>query len=600
MAHIDHSKKDSGARHPEWFKVGANIANLANEIAGRFDLVGLASPVAGSGVPACYKPLIAEIEVNTDVAFGFGVTPEMVGDLQNRDTQFEFPKATGAVMHEAFHAKYSGWNLENAFEALRHDEYEALVLLEEGRIEAWGLKSTPRAKNFLSACAMEIVIGDIEESTATEVEQLAMLVGLVHGRVIAGVLDEEDVREVLDIIESGLGFENVERLTALIPDFQKHGIHNDITSLYPIAIEWAKIVRDIKSEKGEDEDGKGEDGEAEGDSGEGSGMGELLREVMGKMAEVMEDIAVANHDELASQQESEEWKDEVDHRANKAKEEAKHRKMAGEVFGRGTGPDGAGTASRLLERRKPTAGERSAAVLIARLLEKAKYRERDVTQVMSATPGGRLRPKALVQGAALKEKGVRTPIEPWRKNVRKVTEDPTLTVGVLVDISGSMGDAMQPMAVTAWVMSEAVKRVQGKCAMVYYGSDVFATLKAGQHLDEVTVYSAPDGTEKFDKAFQAINGSLNLLDGSGARMLVVVSDGHYTGEETKATRKWVARCEQAGVAVLWLPFDNGYTAERLVGKYGATVVAGKLNPVEAASKIGQACAKALTKIGNRN
>jgi hypothetical protein len=123
-----------------------------------------------------------------------------------------------------------------------------------------------------------------------------------------------------------------------------------------------------------------------------------------------------------------------------------------------------------------------------------------------------------------------------------------------------MSSAMHPMASTAWIMSEAVRRVQGRCAMVYYGSDVFPTLKAGQRLKEVSVYSAPDGTEQFDRAFRSLDGSLNLLNGTGARLLVVVSDGHYTPEETEMAKRWLKACTRNGVAVLWLPIgDSGAT-----------------------------------------
>jgi hypothetical protein len=206
----------------------------------------------------------------------------------------------------------------------------------------------------------------------------------------------------------------------------------------------------------------------------------------------------------------------------------------------------------------------------------------------------------LVQGAALRERGVFTPVEAFRKTVRKHTEDPTLTVGVMVDISGSMSSAMNPMATTAWVMSEAVKRVQGKCAMVYFGNDVFPTLKAGQSLDEVVVYTAHDGTEKFDKAFQALDGSLDLLYGSGARLLVVVSDGCFTGNESRKAQEWVKRCEEAGVAILWLPFDNGHSAQYLLRNSRVKPLTGVLDPSVAAREIGNACAKALTAVGARH
>jgi hypothetical protein len=183
----------------------------------------------------------------------------------------------------------------------------------------------------------------------------------------------------------------------------------------------------------------------------------------------------------------------------------------------------------------------------------------------------------------------------WERRIRKHTDEPTLNVGVMVDISGSMRAAMEPMATTAWVMSEAVRRVQGKAAMVYYGQDVFPTLKAGQHLDGVKVWSANDPTEKFDKAFKALDGALNLLNGNGARLLVVVSDGVYTDGECRNATKWVKRCEQQGVAVLWLTFQDRHNqnAESLCKGTKAVVLSGRLDPADAAVEIGRAAARAL-------
>lgn len=585
MTHFQPHDTTAGVRHPEWLAVGANIGALVNQLAGRYDLVGLASPDAGSGAPACYKPKVAEVEVNTEVAFGFGIKPSMIGDLQSRDTQYEFPKAVGAIAHEAFHARFSCWDLDKAQADLQKDEFDALVLLEESRIEAQGANAEPRYRVFLRTCAMEIVLADLENFEGSLVRQLTQLVGLLHGRVIADVLDEDEVADVLDTVEEKLGRDTVEKLCEILRKFQAHENHSDLSAVYPLAIEWAKITRELAEERGEEMTKE---------------QKKMMKELMKQLAEASEAVAIGNHSDLEDQQESEEWKEEVANRAEKAKEEREHEKVAAEVFGRGTGPSSAGTRSKLIMKRKPTSEERSAAVIISRLLEKAKYRERDLTEVGSILPPGRLRTKALVQQAALRDKGINKQVEAFRKTVRKHTDDPTLTVGVMVDISGSMSSAMQPMATTAWVMSEAVRRVQGKCAMVYYGSDVFATLKAGQHLEEVAVYDAPDGTEKFNKAFKALDGSMNLLNGEGARLLVVVSDGEYTHDEVRATRSWLARCDQAGVAVLWLPFDNGHTARSLTKSSKAGVVAGTMDPTQTANEIGAMAAKVLTEVGKRN
>jgi hypothetical protein len=130
--------------------------------------------------------------------------------------------------------------------------------------------------------------------------------------------------------------------------------------------------------------------------------------------------------------------------------------------------------------------------------------------------------------------------------------------------------------------------------MVYYGEGVFPTLKPGQHLDKVNIYTAPDGTENFDKAFKALNGALGLIHGTGARLLVVVSDGCYTSAETKAAKAWVDACSRAGVGVLWLPIDDGRTAKYITAGTSAVMLPNTSNPTVVATEIGAAAAKALT------
>jgi oligoribonuclease NrnB/cAMP/cGMP phosphodiesterase (DHH superfamily) len=132
--------------------------------------------------------------------------------------------------------------------------------------------------------------------------------------------------------------------------------------------------------------------------------------------------------------------------------------------------------------------------------------------------------------------------------------------------------------------------------MVYYGSDVFPTLKRGQHLTDVNVYTAPDNTEKFDKAFKALNGELNLLNGSGARMLVIASDGQYTPEQRESARKWLKACTDNGVAVVWLEYDGSTRhVERLVANKNVQVVSVGRDVTESADIIGKASATALAR-----
>jgi hypothetical protein len=56
----------------------------------------------------------------------------------------------------------------------------------------------------------------------------------------------------------------------------------------------------------------------------------------------------------------------------------------------------------------------------------------------------------------------------------------------------------------------------------------------------------------------------------------------------------------AGVAVLWLPFDNGRSAQRLLHAASVGIVPGTMDPAKTASEIGSMAANLLTKIGKRN
>jgi hypothetical protein len=563
---------------------------MANKWSLRDDLVAYVGPGAGGPAPACYSPTQAEVEVNVDVAFAKGITPDEIGDITLRKTQYEFPKATGAIMHEAFHARFSQWSMPKAYEELEKDEYNALVLLEESRIEYQGLKSMATARPFLRACAMEIVIGDTKEGmeNETQTQSLTNLVGLVFARIDAGVLDEHEVFTITEMITNQLGEKVVEQLRTIARSAQLHENHKDATELYPLAKEWARIVRETAKERGD---------EQKPESGKGI-PSEIMEAIMEALSEASDEVMANNFSDLGDQEQIEEMREEVKAKSSDAKEQNENREVANQVFSKASGPGQSKTNSRLVEQRQPTSAELSASVRIGQWLEKAKYRERDEHEIASIVPPGRLRSKAILQNVALKSRGVNQRVEPFRRTVRKHTDDPTLNVGIMVDISGSMGSAMKPMATTAWVMSSAVNRIQGNCAMVYYGNDVFPTLKIGQKLSEVNVYSASDGTEKFSKAFQALDGALNLLHGNGARLLVVVSDGEYSGEEVPKSRDIVAKCKEAGVAILWLPFDSGRGARDIGGDY-AEIVLGINQPEEASEIIGRSAERVMTRIGQR-
>jgi rubrerythrin len=434
---------------------------MVNDWAGRSDLVAFVGERASvdMGAPALYNPASAEIEVNTGVAFGT-CDAQYVGDLRQREVQYDFPKAVGAIYHEACHAKFTTWDLVKSAKELTESQNRALHLLEESRIERLGILTNPRNKLFLRTSAMEIVMADLKDEDIAKLSstrQAGQVVGLTYARVDAGVLQPADVDPLRDKVEELLG-DILPDLTAIWTEFHRLVPDYDEARMYELAIEWDKLIQDKAEENGEGSES------AEG-AGEGAGVAVSFSD---ELAEAGEAIEVEVYSALGDQQTREDYEETAKKHNDAAKDRKDNKQKSVEVFGKGTGPDeSSATNSRLVESRPPTSEERVSAVKIGRALDKAKYRERDRVDSASELPPGRLRTRVLVQGQALKDKGVVSRTEPFQRVQRKHTDDPNLTVGVMVDISGSMGDAMNPMASTAWILSEATKRVQGKVAMVY-------------------------------------------------------------------------------------------------------------------------------------
>lgn len=624
MAHFAHGAASAVSTPPEWLRVGATIGQLANEWAQRDDLVAYIGPGAGGDAPACYKPDLSEVEVSVAAAFGPFVSPKQVGDLSTRKAQYEWAKATGAIYHEAFHARFSKWSIPATAEELKDEmrTFDAMMLLEEGRIEAQGILAEPRCQPFLRRCAMEIVLSDIDFTTLDSVRQVGNLVGLVHARVEAGVLSEYDVRELLDVIDPIIGEARIERLREIAATFQAHKNDSDVTSLYPLAREWVRLLDEAAEERGE----KGESGSGGGE-GEGSTPGgkggkggdesegedsenptpgglteEEIQEVIDAFYRAADKVEARADRALDDQQEDERWAEMVvDARAGAAEKEG-NAAVASRVFGRPAEEGLGGSRSRLHNTRPPTAAERRAAVIVARELDRAKYRERSVTKIRSEVPPGRLKTRAVVAAAGARAAGVMNPrTEPWQRKARKHTDEPTLTVGQIVDVSGSMGAAMKPCAVATFVMSEACKRIQARTASVYYGQSAFPTLRPGQYLTEVQEWTAPDGTERFNDAFRAIDGSLNLLYGDGARILVITSDGAYTDSEVRNASAALKRCEEMGVVVIWYVPEGTTSYVKAIAKKRRNVrIVTGTDPEGLALSIGQAAVEALRAMSSRS
>jgi hypothetical protein len=569
------------------------------------------APDAGRGeAAALFDPAEARVEINTKAAFGALVRPQDVGDFSLRKQQFKYPQAAGALLHESFHARHTTFDLMTVYKAIGAEAMDAFMLLEESRIEYWGLLRLPENRAFLRSCIMNMVMQDTKDpkyKKLSHVRQAVRTMALTRARVDAGTLKEKNIKHVRKELNDVLPDELQEKFRDLWLEFQGYGdpSRDGCTErMQEIAIEWVRLCEETADARGEKKrevifvhfpgmppDAPDEDGEEMEDDGESP--------IMIAVYDDAPNTEIEARGEVHDQEDKEISEAEAEARQKAAEERENHRKVGFKVFNYKDSSDGHSN-SRIKQSRPPTTEDRIAAVIVSKQLDKARYRDRIKTTTHNVTPPGRTKTRAIVQGAAYRAVGVNVETEPFRRTRYQHVDDPNLTVGIMVDKSGSMSGAMAPMGATAWVFSEAVHRIQGKAAMVYYGSDVFPSLRPGERQQTVNIYSAPDGSHDFDKAFQALDGTLDLLTGTGARLLVVVSDGQYGSHESERTRHWLDRCYARGVAVLWLGF--GYTeggdAAAHCAPTGAEYIVPDADKVtDAALAIGVAAAKALTRAG---
>jgi hypothetical protein len=347
--------------------------------------------------------------------------------------------------------------------------------------------------------------------------------------------------------------------------------------------------------EGEDGEGEGEGEGSEGKDGKGSGFG---GKIMGKVAEAevkMDgEVVEARGDERRDRTRKEREADA----ARKREGEKEHKESFGKVAGglHGYTPDG---FAHYIGSRPATADERRAARALASTLEQIDYRDRAVSKVTSVVPPGRLRGRMAVQADAMTERGQdASTVEVWQGKRRKRVDSTPLTIGFAGDISGSMGAAMEPLSSAQWVVSNAAHHIDAKVAAAHFGDDVQAVAPMGVREKDVRLFYPGGGSEDIRGALLALDRELNLLDGTGARLLFIASDAHYVlGDQMGYAQKFMPLAKRKGVAVIYLKFTDSMHPG---GVAGATVLdCRRKTPAQVAAMCGKAAVAELRRLDQR-
>lgn len=238
--------------------------------------------------------------------------------------------------------------------------------------------------------------------------------------------------------------------------------------------------------------------------------------------------------------------------------------------------------------RQPTTEESMAAFDLAHRLREVSVPAVDEYEVWSDEPPGYIDMAEAMHHTAQVALNVEPTARMYVDYDREVGIDTPITVGIACDVSGSMGGAQESLGVARWILTEAISQVNGKIAAVLFDERAHGIQAPGEQVHEVEVYEANGGYENYTEAFSMLDGALDLIDGTGARLLVVISDGHYGKTwAVDYAEQTMDMCRVAGVGVVWLNVSNYFARQDAYG-HGTIVDAPGFTPVQVAEALGEA------------
>ncbi|WP_371409323.1 VWA domain-containing protein [Micromonospora zamorensis] len=537
-AHLRPSGASPGSTTPAtspWRRWSAAWTRQAATLTGRLDASVTVTPTAG-GPPGFSYPATAQIQVDADL-----IADPAIADPRRPGHRSKVPVAYGVLLHECAHVIHSQWDPPPTVAPVVR---EAALLLEESRIERRYRDTRPRDRRWLRRAITSII--DPADTPTDTLWSAAYAAGLLLARVDARILYPADVREARRAITTVLSRKLIRGLRAIWREAHTIG-DTDTTRMIELGERWCRLL----------------------------GIDPTINPGLPADDAATSAIAAAISGAL----------DTILHNPADTPEPASD---SSRPHPPGIHVD-TDTPITWTERDARDA-ERHAANRLTALLRRARHREPARTREPSSAPPGRLRTGAAVTLAAQRAAGAIPTAQPWQRTVRRPVPDPELTVGILIDASGSMEDFAEPMSSAAWIVAHAATRAGATTATLAYGDRITVLIPPGRRPTTVRDMQADAGTERFVEACAEADRLLHLSAPGTGRLLVVVSDGHYVNpDESQAT---ITRLHHTGCAILWLAPDNKGWPPRV---YDNTTTITVDDPTTCINLIGQAAIEALTR-----
>ena len=464
----------------------------------------------------------------------------------------------GVALHETLHAKHTKrWAIEHDI-ALSDSQDPAdrqlavdRRLLEEPRMEAHGVRDFPPdslrgrfVRRALQAAVVDVILPAFAEQilaslaagVAPSRDLAARSTVYLQARTLYGVLDSAVLDPLRTVWERVLGRDDVATLDQLyasviwIPD-------GDLERLDAAAERYREIVGE--PEQPPDAAGCGEpngsdeysDGAGGGEGRERCGDGDAGSP--GSLADALEQaIATARAGQL----------EQLDHDIDLGqvlRDAAGRGQRASKVGrGRGTGLPTGRMPDRGVD-RPPYADEVQHARRYANRLRRAMTV--GTRQIDKRTPGGRFDGRAYARGRAEQAAGRPVSAHPWRV-IRQVTapiQEPH--VGLIIDTSGSMAAYEYALGPIAWILTDGLRQVGGRCATALFGNSAELLSDGSRPLALVPGIRTGGGTAFAGDAIELVSDELEMTNPRRPRFVYVLSDGGWSDTRAGVERiRWLA------------------------------------------------------------
>ena len=465
----------------------------------------------------------------------------------------------GVALHETLHAKHTKrWAIEHDIALSESDDSADRQLaidrrlLEEPRMEAHGVRDfAPDSlrgrfvRRALRAAVVDVILpafadqllASLAAGVALSRDLAARSTVYLQARTQYGVLDPAVLEPMRTVWERVLGAEDLAALDDLyasviwIPD-------GDLERLDAAGRAYREIVGEPEAPprsgggpggpkgSGNDRGGAGE-GQAPDRCGDGDGGSP------GSLADALEQaIATARDGEL------EQLDADVDlgQLLRDAATGGQGRSNLGR--GRGTGLPTGRMPDRGVD-RPPYPDEMQHARRYANRLRRAMTV--GSRQIDKRTPGGRFDGRAYTRGRAEHAAGRPVSTHPWRI-IRQITapiQEPH--VGLIIDTSGSMAVYEYALGPIAWILTDGLRQIGGRCATALFGNSAELLSDGTRPLALVPGIRTGGGTAFAGDAIELVSDQLEMTNPRRPRFLYVLSDGGWSDTRAGVERiRWLA------------------------------------------------------------